>query len=94
MYGSRLMTFNSDESGVTVTTERGGDYTIDLCVPRPCLNPGRYSLSCAVLSGGTILDFVPNATAFDVLPLDDASGAHIEPTEGAGPIRLPCSWTV
>ncbi|HXB26054.1 MAG TPA: ABC transporter ATP-binding protein [Gemmatimonadaceae bacterium] len=94
MYSSRLMTFNSDESGVTVHTERGGDYTIDLCVPRPCLNPGRYSLSCAVLSGGQILDFVANATAFDVLPLDDASGAHIEPTEGAGPIRLPCSWTV
>jgi lipopolysaccharide transport system ATP-binding protein len=94
MYGSRLMTFNSDESGVTITTERGGDYAVDLCVPRPCLNPGRYSLSCAVLSGGTVLDFVPNATAFDVLPLDDASGAHIEPTEGAGPIRLPCSWTV
>ena len=94
MYGTRLMTFNSDESGVTVSTERGGDYTIDLCVPHPCLNPGRYSLSCAVLSGGQVLDFVANATAFDVLPLDDASGAHIEPTEGAGPIRLPCSWTV
>jgi lipopolysaccharide transport system ATP-binding protein len=94
MYGSRLTTFNSDESGVTMTTERGGEYTVDLCVPRPCLNPGRYSLSCAVLSGGQILDFVSNATAFDVLPLDDASGAHIEPTEGAGPIRLPCAWTV
>jgi lipopolysaccharide transport system ATP-binding protein len=94
MYGSRLMTFNSDESGVTLTTERGGDYTFDLCVPRPCLNPGRYSLSCAVLSGGQVLDYIANATAFDVLPLDDASGAHIEPTEGAGPLRLPCSWTV
>jgi len=94
MYGSRLMTFNSDESGVTLTTERGGDYMFDLCVPRPCLNPGRYSLSCAVLSGGQVLDYIANATAFDVLPLDDASGAHIEPTEGAGPIRLPCSWTV
>jgi lipopolysaccharide transport system ATP-binding protein len=94
MYGSRLMTFNSDESGVTITTERGGEYTVDLCVPRPCLNPGRYSLSCAVLSGGQILDFVSNATAFDVLPIDEASGAHIEPTEGAGPIRLPCTWTV
>jgi lipopolysaccharide transport system ATP-binding protein len=94
MYGSRLMTFNSDESGVTMTTERGGEYAVDLCVPRPSLNPGRYSLSCAILSGGQILDFVSNATAFDVLPLDDASGAHIEPTEGAGPIRLPCSWTV
>ena len=94
MYGSRLMTFNSDESGVTLTTERGADYTFDLCVPRPCLNPGRYSLSCAVLSGGQVLDYIANATAFDILPLDDASGAHIEPTEGAGPIRLPCAWTV
>jgi lipopolysaccharide transport system ATP-binding protein len=94
MYGTRLMTFNSDESGVSITTERGGDYTIDLCVPRPYLSPGRYSLSCAILSGGQILDFLANATAFDVLPLDDASGAHIEPTEGAGPIRPPCSWTV
>jgi len=93
MYGSRLVTFNSDESGVTLTTERGGEYAVDLCVPRPCLNPGRYSLSCAILSGGQILDFVSNATAFDVLPLDDASGAHIEATEGAGPIRLPCTWT-
>ena len=94
IYGSRLMTFNSDESGVAVNTEPGGEYTFDLCVPRPCLNPGRYSLSCAVLSGGQVLDFVMNATAFDVLPLDDASGAHIEPSEGAGPIRLPHSWTV
>jgi homopolymeric O-antigen transport system ATP-binding protein len=94
MYGSRLMTFNSDESGVTLTTERGAEYAVDLCIPRPYLNPGRYSLSCAVLSGGQILDFVAHAASFDVLPLDDASGAHIEPTDGAGPIRLPCTWTV
>src|SRR5262249_38836058 len=94
MYGSRLMTLNSDESGVTVTTERGGAYAVDLCIPRPYLNPGRDSLSCAVLSGGSILDYVPNATSFDVLPIDDASGTHIEPTEGAGPMRVPCTWTV
>jgi lipopolysaccharide transport system ATP-binding protein len=94
MYGARLMTFNSDESGVTLTTDRETDYTVDLCVPRPFLNPGRYSLSCAVLSGGQILDFVSHAASFDILPLDDESGAHIEPTDGAGPMRLPCTWTV
>lgn len=94
MYGSRLMTFNSDESGVTITTEKDGAYTVNLCVPQPSLNPGRYSLSCAVLSGGQVLDFIPHATTFDVLPLDDESGAHVEPTDGAGPIRVPCAWTL
>ncbi len=94
MYGSRLMTFNSDESGVTMTTEKGGVYTVTLCVPQPSLNPGRYSLSCAVLSGGQVLDFIPHAATFDVLPLDDESGAHVEPSDGAGPIRVPCAWTL
>jgi lipopolysaccharide transport system ATP-binding protein len=93
MYGTRLMTFNSDESGVTVTAEKGGVYSVGLCIPQPSLNPGRYSLSCAVLSGGQILDFLQHAATFDVLPLDDESGAHIEPTDGAGPIRVPCVWT-
>jgi lipopolysaccharide transport system ATP-binding protein len=94
MYGTRLMTFNSDESGVTLTTERDGTYAMTLCVPQPSLNPGRYSLSCAVLSGGQILDFLQHAAMFDVLPLDDESGAHVEPTDGAGPIRVPCAWTL
>jgi lipopolysaccharide transport system ATP-binding protein len=92
LYGNRIATFNSDESGVTMAAGKGNTYTVDLQVPRPVLNPGRYAVSCAVLSGARILDFLPQAGFFDVQPIRVDTGEHFEPPAGAGPVRLPCFW--
>ena len=92
LYGTRLATLNSIESGVTVPVRRGDVATMDLLVPRPSLNPGRYSLSCAVMSGSRLLDFVPHAATFEVQPIHADSGAHYEPSTGAGPLHLIGEW--
>jgi lipopolysaccharide transport system ATP-binding protein len=91
-YGTRIATFNSDETGLTVMAERDRAYTFDLSVPAPILNPGRYAVSCGVLSGARLLDFVPLAGFFEVRPVSADTGEHFEPTPGAGPIRMACAW--
>jgi lipopolysaccharide transport system ATP-binding protein len=94
LYGNRIATFNSDEAGVTMAAGRDNTYTVDLCVPNPVLNPGRYAVSCAVLSGARILDFLPQAGFFDVQAIRSDTGEHFEPSAGAGPVRLACSWEI
>jgi len=94
LFGARIATFNSDESGVTLMAGRDRTYTFDLRVPRPVLNPGRYAVSCAVMSGARILDFLPQAGYFDVQPIRVDTGEHFEPTAGAGPVRLACTWDI
>jgi lipopolysaccharide transport system ATP-binding protein len=94
LFGARIATFNSDEVGVTLTADRNRVYTLDLCVPQPVLNPGRYAISCAVSSGARILDFLPQAGFFDIQPIRADTGEHFEPTAGAGPLRLDCTWQI
>jgi lipopolysaccharide transport system ATP-binding protein len=94
LYGNRIATFNSDEAGATIAAGRDNTYTVDLRVPNPVLNPGRYAVSCAVLSGARILDFLPQAGFFDVQPIRSDTGEHFEPPAGAGPVRLACSWEI
>jgi lipopolysaccharide transport system ATP-binding protein len=92
--GTRLVTCNSEAIGVTVTTRRGTRYTFDLTVPVSCLKPGGYGLSCAVLTGDHLYDFVSPATSFDIAPIDVETGAAVAAGEGSGPIAVPSSWTV
>ena len=94
LLGARIATFNSDEVGVTLTADRNRIYTLDLCVPRCVLNPGRYAISCAVLSGARILDFLPQAGFFDIQPIRADTGEHFEPTASAGMVRLDCAWEI
>jgi len=94
LYGNRLATFNSHEQAVVTPVDRDDSATIALVVPCPSLHPGRYTLSCAVTDGGQLLDFVPQAATFEIEPIDVATGAHVEPSAGAGPLSLPCVWTV
>jgi lipopolysaccharide transport system ATP-binding protein len=92
LYGTRLATLNSVDSEVTVPVRRGDTATMEVRVPNPMLNPGRYQMSCAVMSGARLLDFVPHAATFEVQPIDFESGAHYEPSPGAGPLRLRGEW--
>jgi len=94
LYGNRLATFNSHERGVVTAVDRDASATIALAVPCPSLHAGRYSLSCAVTDGGQLLDFVPQAASFEIEPIDLETGQHVEPSPGAGPMALPCVWTV
>jgi lipopolysaccharide transport system ATP-binding protein len=94
LYGTRIATFNSQEQEVITAVDRGGVCTMGLHVPCPPLNPGRYTVSCAVTSGALLLDFVPQAATFEVQPIHAETGAHFEPPAGAGPVTLPSEWII
>ncbi len=92
--GSRIATCNSENIGVTLTTQRGGEYSCELTVPASCLKPGGYGVSCAVLTGDHLYDFLSPALSFDVSPIDAESGAAVVAGEGSGPVALPSQWTI
>jgi lipopolysaccharide transport system ATP-binding protein len=92
--GTRIATCNSETLGVTLTTRRGARYVCDLTVPTSWLKPGGYGLSCAVLTGDHLYDFISPATSFDIAPIDAESGAAVPAGEGSGPIALPSRWSV
>ena len=92
MFGHRLATFESHEVNFRVDVEAGRDYDVELSVPRPDLNPGRYFLSVSLSSGHTYFDVLFHAATFDVTPIDVATGDYFEPIPGAGPLRLPYTW--
>jgi lipopolysaccharide transport system ATP-binding protein len=94
LYGTRIATFNSQDADVVRAVERGSACTMTLHVPCPPLNPGRYTVSCAVTSGALLLDFVPQAATFEVQPIHAETGAHFEPAAGAGPVTLPSEWII
>jgi lipopolysaccharide transport system ATP-binding protein len=94
LYGNRIATFNSHELDVVTAVGRGDVCTMTLHVPCPPLNPGRYTLSCAVTSGALLLDFVPQAAGFEIQPIHAETGDHFEPTAGAGPVTLPAEWII
>ena len=72
--GNRIATFNSADQEIAIQTTRGGRYAIELCVPDPRLKPGTYGISCALVSGEQIFDFVSPAVAFEVMPVDCRTG--------------------
>jgi lipopolysaccharide transport system ATP-binding protein len=92
MFGHRLATFESHEVNFRVDVEAGRDYDVELSVPQPYLNPGRYFLSVSLFSGQTYFDVLFHAATFDVTPIDVATGDYFEPIAGAGPLRLPFTW--
>jgi lipopolysaccharide transport system ATP-binding protein len=94
IYGTRIATFNSQERNVVMAVERDEECTMALHVPCPPLNPGRYTVSCAVTSGALLLDFVPQAATFEVQPIHADTGEHFEPSAGAGPVTLPGEWII
>ena len=92
--GTRIATCNSEMLGATVTTRRGARYMFELTVPASGLKPGGYGVSCAVVTGDHLYDFVSPATSFDIAPIDVETGAAVPAWEGSGPIALPSRWTV
>jgi lipopolysaccharide transport system ATP-binding protein len=91
--GTRLATCNSEMVDVTLTTRAGTRYAFDLTIPTSCLKPGGYGLSCAVLTGDHLFDFVSPAASFDIAAVDAESGTTVAAGEGSGPIALPSRWT-
>jgi lipopolysaccharide transport system ATP-binding protein len=92
--GARIATCNSEMLGVTVTTRRGMRYTFESVVPTSSLKPGVYGVSCAVLTGDHLYDFLPSAVSFDITTVDSETGAVVVAGEGSGPIAMPSQWTV
>jgi lipopolysaccharide transport system ATP-binding protein len=91
--GHRLATFESNEVHFTLDVEKDREYRVELQVPQPYLNPGRYFLSVSLFSGRTYFDLLFHVAAFDVTSVDAATGTYFEPIAGAGSLRLPYRWT-
>jgi lipopolysaccharide transport system ATP-binding protein len=53
--GYRVMTLDSDVSGKILNFSKG-KYRVSFTVPRNPLSPGLYNISCAMFSGGLIID--------------------------------------
>jgi lipopolysaccharide transport system ATP-binding protein len=92
--GNRIATFNSADQEIAVQATRGGRYAIELCVSDPRLKPGTYGLSCALVSGEQIFDFVSPAAVFEVAPVDSRTGLPVNQGPGTGPIALSGSWAL
>ena len=90
--GHRLATFESHEVEFSFDVEQGKEYALELRVPQPYLNPGRYFLSVSLLSGQTYFDLLFHVAAFDVTPIHSVTGDYFEPIAGAGSLRLPYRW--
>jgi homopolymeric O-antigen transport system ATP-binding protein len=91
--GHRLATFESNEVHFSLDVEKDREYSVELHVPHPYLNPGRYFLSVSVFSGRTYFDLLFHVAAFEVTTIDAATGTYFEPIAGAGSLRLPYRWT-
>lgn len=92
LYGTRIVTFTGDETGAVVRTRAGVSYAVDLRVPSPMLNPGRYFLSTAVRAGQEILDILNHVGTFDISGIRQDTGGYFEPNPGV--MRLPADWNV
>jgi lipopolysaccharide transport system ATP-binding protein len=57
--GYRVLTLDSDVSGKILNFSKG-NYRVTFIVPRNPLSPGLYTITCAIFSGGAIVD---NCTA-------------------------------
>ena len=89
--GMRIVTFNSDTQDVTVDARAGQEYMIELRVPHPGLNPGRFTLSAAVGSAAQLLDFLPAAATIEIADWTE-EGSMVKPQ--AGVVSMPCNWRV
>jgi hypothetical protein len=92
--GARIATCNSETLGVTVSTRRGMRYAFESVVPMSSLKPGVYGMSCAVLTGDHLYDFLPSAVSFDITTVDAETGSVVVAGEGSGPIAMSSRWTV
>jgi lipopolysaccharide transport system ATP-binding protein len=90
--GHRLATFESHEVDFSFDVEQGKEYALDLRIPQPYLNPGRYFLSVSLLSGQTYFDLLFHVAAFDIAPIHHVTGDYFAPIAGAGSLRLPYQW--
>ena len=91
--GHRLATFESHEVHFSFEVEQGKEYALELRIPQPYLNPGRYFLSVSLLSGQTYFDLLFHVAAFDIAPIHHDTGDYFAPIAGAGALRLPYQWT-
>ena len=56
---------------------------LELRIPQPYLNPGRYFLSVSLLSGQTYFDLLFHVAAFDVTPI------HVAPATTSSRLPVP-----
>ena len=92
LYGTRVVTFSSEPRRLSVVP--GETYAFDVSVPPFGLLPGTYLLSVSVFSGGTYHDYAVHFGAVTVVPIDAASGRHVEDQSDRGAITVPSVWQV
>jgi hypothetical protein len=92
MYGSRVVTFQSDQRSIAIAA--GGRYDIDVTVPPFGLRPGKYLLSVSLSSGGQYHDYLVHFGALPVVPLHYEDEGHVDDRSDRGPIAVPSEWQV
>lgn len=92
MFGTRIVTFNSEQAAMRLDVVRGGRYVVELAVPELRLNPGRYALTVGLLSGDRLLDFLLNVGNFGVSHFHGETGEYADVAPGV--ISASGHWTI
>jgi hypothetical protein len=88
---TRLASCASEDRGLNVRLEPGGQRRYVLRFQDPCLAPGNYAITLALRTGRqSILDRVPQCLAFEVM--DVAHPGRVLPSFLAGAFRLNPEW--
>jgi lipopolysaccharide transport system ATP-binding protein len=93
IFGSRVVTFESDRERTRVDARAGRRYVVDVTVPPFGLLPGRYMLSVSLYAGATYHDFAVHFGAVAVTPLA-AEGGVVEERPDRGAIAARSEWRV
>jgi hypothetical protein len=91
--GTRIATLTSNQAGFTIDPVAGASYRVELTIADPRLKPGTFGVSCAIVSGEQILDFVSPAATFEIAPIDAGSGAPVPTGPGIGPVTMDGVWS-
>ncbi len=94
MYGSRVITFESDRHGATVDTLAGRSYRVEVAVPPFGLLPGNYLLSVSLYSGARYEDYAIHFGTLALHPLAAGTAQYVAPRPGRGAIHQDSVWRI
>jgi lipopolysaccharide transport system ATP-binding protein len=90
--GTRVVSFDSDESAGGFKSTGAGDYELELTVPPFGLRPDKYLLSASLYSGGHYYDYLVRFGVISVMP-SDAQREHPLKSD-RGPTFVPSTWRI
>jgi lipopolysaccharide transport system ATP-binding protein len=92
--GTRVVTFESDDSAGEFDAAGPGRYELEVVVPPFGLRPGKYLLSASIYSGGHFYDYLLHFGMVSVLPFDLLQQRYVGERPDRGPICVRSGWRV